>query len=81
MISVRTANDFDVRAARYNRSVEFLQAEQLKRKVKSNKGQVALGGRGRRVGSVSPALSPKKTFGCHKTNKEKPPERGWELQV
>lgn len=49
MISLRTANDFDVRAESYNCSVKFLEAEQLKRKVKSNKGQVPLGGRGRGV--------------------------------
>ncbi|KAI1232263.1 hypothetical protein IHE44_0006706 [Lamprotornis superbus] len=54
-------------------------AEQLKRKVKSNKGRVPLGGRGRRGRSVSPALSPKKMFGCHKTNKAKPPERSTQL--
>lgn len=74
LICLRIANDFDVRVERYDCSVKFLKSDRLKRKVKSNKGQVPLGGRGRRItcerGTARRRVSPKKTLGCHRSNKE-----------
>lgn len=80
MICLRIANDFDVRVERYNCSVKFLKSDRLKREVKSNKGQVPLGGRGRRITCECSALhrrvSPKKKFGCHRSNKEQASREG-----